>query len=57
MPDNGRRRGASPRREQRSTPPSRVGLWFDRWLDRLVIVAVSIALLTGILALALHLYY
>ncbi|MEQ5803116.1 hypothetical protein [Halomonas sp. H10-9-1] len=45
-----RRRGATPRRE--SAPD---GVRFDRWLDRLVDIAVIIALLVGGTALVLTL--
>ncbi|MBB3192384.1 hypothetical protein [Halomonas cerina] len=51
-PGRGRpRRGATRRRPRRRLD------WatFDRWLDRVVIVAVGIALIVGILALILSL--
>ncbi|MDI5892452.1 MULTISPECIES: hypothetical protein [Halomonas] len=45
------RRGATRRRQRRRLD------WacFDRWLDRVVVVAVSIALLVGVVALVLTL--
>ncbi len=45
------RRGATRRRQRRRLDWAR----FDRWLDRVVAVAVSIALLVGIVALVLTL--
>lgn len=51
-PGRGRpRRGATRRRPRRRLN------WatFDRWLDRVVVVAVGVALVVGILALALTL--
>lgn len=43
------RRGATRRRPRRRLDWAR----FDRWLDRVVVVAVSVALLVGVLALVL----
>lgn len=54
MTDAGRRRGATPRPKQQPTPPPSA---FERWLDRLVILAVTVALLVSVLALAIHLFY
>lgn len=56
MTDAGRRRGASPR-PKNHRPPSPPSASFDRWLDRIVILAVSVALLVGTLALIVHLIY
>lgn len=56
MTDVGRRRGASPRpKNKRSPSPSSAA--FDRWLDRVVILAVTVALLVGALALIVHFIY
>ncbi|MDT8880628.1 hypothetical protein RSO68_14220 [Halomonas saccharevitans] len=51
-----RRRGATRRHARRRWDWSRVD-WtgFDRWLDRLVVVALSVALLVGGIALLLTL--
>ena len=46
------RRGATRRRQRRRRDWAR----FDRWLDRVVGVAVSIALLVGVMALVLTLW-
>lgn len=53
MTDAGRRRGASPRPRKRRPPPTR----FDRWLDRIVTLSVSVALVVGVAALVVHLMY
>ncbi|TDO07696.1 MULTISPECIES: hypothetical protein [Halomonas] len=47
------RRGATRRRQRRRFDWSR----FDRWLDRVVVAAVSIALLVGVVALVLTLLF
>lgn len=48
--------GSSRRGATRRRPPRRLSLAsFDRWLDRLVDIAVITALLVGAVALALHL--
>ncbi|WP_164508626.1 hypothetical protein [Halomonas aestuarii] len=45
------RRGATRRRSRRRLDWASI----DRWLDRVVVVAVSVALLVGVLALVLSL--
>lgn len=51
-----RRRGATRRRVRRRRDGPRID-WtgFDRWLDRVVVVAVGVALLVGVAALLLTL--